>query len=532
MWTLRIYCALYRKFHFYNNCLNSIQRTFCYEPNNKISTLFENVAHQEISKSQIYSVLSPLGDVIVSIDDFRILEKNLHPMNTSFWPVFLDYSTAHDYPKLRKSLTDYILKDKYEHNNATLMKTLKLLSIQERFTDFRSLYAELLLRLTPIEKKVFQHDFAKLLARTPFWRETLELIPLLEINRYDISSLYGSMCLSALKFDTISSVFECMERLIGSPHDCIFYEFFNKLHGLEEKEAVHLVSQLFQIMHKRQWIITHDVARHIQHWFTNLKHERWVGDMHAYINRGYMCSVCNQSLPPPDMSQFPLSQMADTFYETVIKGTNIENLYLTATSDEVVTLKRFLDSQTEPLDCIIDFLNLMNMRRLHSFDSSGLFVAKIIRQINKDFNLRRFCLVSKGNTIVRRPAFWNSIKMLGNQLGVSVHKFCTNAKSEDDAFLLYMAMKSGPQCYIVSNDEYNNYRYSSGPKLGEQISRWQSLRQLVLQQHGRSIYQKPSKCDLRVHGSLETGWHIPYYSGHVKKLHTAAKSWLCLRRLE
>lgn len=51
-----------------------------------------------------------------------------------------------------------------------------------------------------------------------------------------------------------------------------------------------------------------------------------------------------------------------------------------------------------------------------------------------------------------------------------------------------MAMKSGPQCYIVSNDEFKQYRFSSGPELGEQISRWQSLRQLVLQRRGR-IYQ-------------------------------------------
>ncbi|KAH8860149.1 mitochondrial ribonuclease P protein 3 [Schistosoma japonicum] len=518
MWTLRIHCATYRKFYFYNYCVNSIQRTFCYKPHSKISTLFENAAYQEIPKSQIYSVLSPLGDVVVSIDDFRILGKNLHPMNTSFWPVLLDYSTAHDCPKLRKSLTDYILNDKCEHSIATLIKTLKSLVIQKRYTDFR-------------KKKVFQYDLFKLLARTPFWRETLEMIPLLETLRYDVSSVYTSMCLSALKFDFISSVFECMELLIDSPHDCIFYTFFDKLHELEEKEAIHLVSQLFQIMHTHQWIITYKVAKYIQDWFTNLKHERWVGNMHAKINRGYMCSKCNQSLSPPDMSQFPLSQMADTFHETVIKGTNIENLYLTATSDEVITLKQFLDSQTEPLDCIIDFLNLMNIRKFRFCESSGSFVAEVIRQINKDFNLRRFCLVSKGIGIVRRPEFWNPIKMLGNQLGISVHKFCTNAKSEDDAFLLYMAMKSGPQCYIVSNDEYNNHRYSSGPKLGKQISRWQSLRQLVLQPHGRSIYQKPSKCDLCVHGSLETGWHIPYYDGY-KKFHTAVDSWLCLRRLE
>lgn len=42
-----------------------------------------------------------------------------------------------------------------------------------------------------------------------------------------------------------------------------------------------------------------------------------------------------------------------------------------------MTLKRFVDSQSEPLDCIIDFMNLMNMRKFLSSDSSGLQVAEV-----------------------------------------------------------------------------------------------------------------------------------------------------------
>ncbi|CAH8487093.1 unnamed protein product [Schistosoma turkestanicum] len=525
----RLHRALYQKFHFYNYCMYNIRRTFCSKPNYEISTLFGNVTNQDISKSYIHSVLSPLGDFTVSISDCKVMNNNLHSTHISFWPCLLEYIGYHDYPELRKSLTDYILDDKNKHSNATLMCTLKLLKIQERYTELKSLYNELLLRLNPVEKKVLQIGLAKILAQTPFWREALKLLSSSEGKNCDDSGIYEYMCFSALKFDTFSSFFECIQLLNSSPQDKIFYEFFNKLNELEEKEAIYLVSHLFQILHTRQWIITYNVAECIRRWFQNLKHEQWVGDLSAYVNRGYLCSVCSKKLPPPDMSQFPFSQMADTFCETVIKGTDIENLYLTATSDEVLTLKRFLDSQSEPLDCIIDFLNLLNMRKLWSLDSPGLLVAQVIRQINKDFNLRRFCLVSKGASILRQPGFWDPIKMLGNQLGVSVYKFCTNAKSEDDVFLLYMAMKSGPQCYIVSNDEFRNHRFSSGSELGKQISRWQSLRQLVLRHHGR-IYQKPSKCDLCVHGNLETGWHIPYYKGNYQKFYTAVDSWLCIHR--
>ncbi|CAH8526041.1 hypothetical protein MS3_00006787 [Schistosoma haematobium] len=527
----RMYRLLYQKFHFYNYCIYNIQGRFFSKSNYKITTLFENATKQDISRSYINSVLSPLGDFTVSVSDCRDMNNNLPSTHLSFWPCLLNYASYHDCPELRRSLTNYILSDINEHSNATLMCTLKLLGIQERYTEFKSLYDYFLLRLNAVEKKVFQNDIAKSVARTPFWRDTPELLFSSETKKCDNSAIYEQMCSSALKFDTISSFFECMHKLSGSPRENVFYEFFNKLNGLEEEESVRLVSQLFQIMQTHRWIITYEIAECIQRWFANLKHERWSGVLSAFVNRGYLCSVCRKSLPPPDMSQFHFPQMADAFYETVIKGTDIESLYLTATSNEVMTLKRFVDSQSEPLDCIIDFMNLMNMRKFLSSDSSGLQVAEVLRQINKDFNLRRFCFVSKGNTIIRKSEFWNPIKMLGNQLGISVQKFCTNSSSEDDVFLLYMAMKSGPQCYIVSNDEFKQYRFSSGPELGEQISRWQSLRQLVLQPRGR-IYQKPSKCDLCVHGNLETGWHIPYYKGHHQKFHTAVDSWLCLHRLK
>ncbi|CAH8492471.1 unnamed protein product [Heterobilharzia americana] len=338
------------------------------------------------------------------------------------------------------------------------------------------------------------------------------------------------MCSSALRFDDFSDVFECMHRLKHSPKDFVFLDFFNKLNGLEEKEAVNLIDQLFQLISAHGWIMTSPVVKHIQLWFSNSASKNWVGDLSAHISdRGYSCSVCNGSLPLPDMSQFQFSEMADKFYETVLKGTDVDDLFISGLSDEVVTVKRFLDSQTEPLDCIIDFLNLINLRR--NFSVSGFFVAEVLRKLNRDFNLRRFCFVSKGNTILHNRRFWEVIKTLGDQLGISVHKFCTNVTSEDDAFLLYMALKSGPQCYILSQDQFTNYRFSSGPELGEKISRWQSLRQIVLLNSG-PIYQKPSKCDLRVHGNVDNGWHIPYYSGELKIFHAAVNSWLCLRRLK
>ncbi len=108
--------------------------------------------------------------------------------------------------------------------------------------------------------------------------------------------------------------------------------------------------------------------------------------------------------------------------------------------------------------------------------------------------MNRFCLVGKQRGLVGRRQFWEPIKALGNRTGVSVQTFLTDHKyaflivgfyfftirSNDDAFMIYLALWSGPRCYLFSKDEYRQHRFTMGAELSEQLSRWQAARQICL----------------------------------------------------
>ncbi|VDL90032.1 unnamed protein product [Schistocephalus solidus] len=107
-------------------------------------------------------------------------------------------------------------------------------------------------------------------------------------------------------------------------------------------------------------------------------------------------------------------------------------------------------------------------------------VVLALQRLHGEHHLNHFCLVGKQRGIVNNKKFWNAIKQLGNRTGITVRSFVTSHKSNDDAFMIYLALWSGPSCYIISNDEFRQHRFTLGPKLGEQLSKWQAARQITL----------------------------------------------------
>lgn len=53
-------------------------------------------------------------------------------------------------------------------------------------------------------------------------------------------------------------------------------------------------------------------------------------------------------------------------------------------------------------------------------------------------------------------------------------------RSNDDAFMIYLALWSGPNCYLFSNDEFRQHRFTLGPDASPLLARWQSARQISM----------------------------------------------------
>lgn len=510
-------------------CFHTVLRSI--HSTNHVDFLTAFQSHANFSRNGLLSILEPLKDCSPTYETFKRLQEVVDAKTSkgSFWIQFLNTCTELDRPMLAKAAADFVASAPLLHSKATIMKTLELFAAQSRFAEFRLVFDVLHSDLTGPERIAFASDLIRILSQTPYYRESLNIVPLLDERHRN--SAVRSICEGAARFDSAKSAVASLNDLEPyhlPPPDNFFVELLAKLRA---KEDYSVMESLLEIIRTKHWIISESSATVIASWFNSKDLQVYAAKMGVHIE-GTMCSECKKKLPVFRLSEDVLTSMSEEFYQRAFKGTQDEYLYLTTTPRELNALEKFLESQEDRFDCVIDFLNVMHQLGV-PFEPSkaGRFMCELLQTFKRELNLQRFCLVSKGNPVIRHPTFLAQVKELGNRLGISVFSFITQNKSEDDIFTIYMALWSGPHCYLVSNDEFKQHRHTVGSRLGFQISRWQSVRQIGLHQgkHGRLLV--PLQCDTCVHGSGDNGWHIPYGDKTQKSSYIPPNLWLCVRPL-
>ncbi|KAF6767893.1 hypothetical protein AHF37_05186 [Paragonimus kellicotti] len=489
-------------------------------------------ARQSFSKPDLQAALESVRDFAPTMESFHNLYHIVEnqPASGSFWPQFLTVASELNRPLLVKAVSDFVLDSPALHNNATIMQVLRLLISDSRFEDVLSLYQFMFHRLTDAEQKAFVSDLISILGQTPYWESALPMLSLM-VGHSRVNAL-RVICDGAARFSspkTVLSVLENLPEHVGVPNDRLFSNLLSRFPSMSDPD--NRLDELLRLMHRKHWIVSENTAILIATWFNSQSPQLYRATLSVKIlEQNTKCPICNVRLPVFQTTNEMISGLAADFYQKALKGSGKDSLYLTTTPDELHTMNRFLADQTAPFDCIIDFLNLM-----HQFgvpfepQKAGHFICEIIRTLNRDFNFRRFCLVSKGSRVIRHHSFWSRIKQLGNQTGVSVFSFITQNNSDDDVFMLYMALWSGPQCYLVSNDEFKQHRYTVGSQLGLQLSQWQAVRQIAFLRGRSKSYVAPLQHETRVHGTMATGWHIPYDNKAQRRSYVPPNLWLCVR---
>ncbi|KAG5450384.1 Mitochondrial ribonuclease P catalytic subunit [Clonorchis sinensis] len=480
-----------------------------------------------ISKKDLRSTLERLEDFYPTKDICIQLHQTLNsqPVDGAFWSKFLLASDELKRPLLARGVLDFVLTTPDSHNIATIMQALRSLVSYKRFEEFHSLFDTLVQRLTDAQKKAFSDELVELLSNTPYWNEALGFLP-------SCSHPRGTRNLSegAVQFGSFDDVFRLLDNLNPyneAPSDRFFRLFFDRLGDINDLKHI---DRLFSVLHEKVWVVSDQTAKVITTWFNSRVPSDYQAQMEDVQISGTTCSHCKSKLPVFRIDEENLKQMADEFYQSAFKGTRQEHLYLTTTPKELSTLDKFLNEQTMPFDCIIDIMNVVHLLDAAFVpEKATRLVCEVLRNLNRRFGFHRFCLVGKGARVVGNKTFWSAVKTLGNQLGISVFTFITNQRSDDDIFMLYIALWSGPRCHLVSNDEFKQHRFTVGLDLGMRISQWQATRQIALCQQRRQPFLEPIQCDTRAHGSLSIGWHIPYDDKSQRRSYVPPNHWICIK---
>lgn len=106
--------------------------------------------------------------------------------------------------------------------------------------------------------------------------------------------------------------------------------------------------------------------------------------------------------------------------------------------------------------------------------------------------------------------------------------------SQDDPFLLYATLKSGPATDFVSRDLMRSHAHLLGTDLKPIFRRWQQEHQYYLapgaNTFGQVQIQVPIKFQMNAH-TVDGKWHIPYtdeYLSTPPDSFELPRSWLCI----
>lgn len=105
--------------------------------------------------------------------------------------------------------------------------------------------------------------------------------------------------------------------------------------------------------------------------------------------------------------------------------------------------------------------------------------------------------------------------------------------SQDDPFLLYATLKSGPSTDFVSRDLMRGHAHLLGPELKPIFRRWQQEHQYCLEMdsHPDNVnIREPIKFQTNAH-TMDGCWHIPctdVYDPTPPETFTLPSKWLCI----
>ncbi|VDK34985.1 unnamed protein product [Taenia asiatica] len=441
----------------------------------------------------------------------------------NFWPKFISTSLACGKDKVVNSVILFVLGQSHCHSIATLITVLKALALQKRFQEFESLYALIRLRLSPTDTVAYAADLSAALCSTPFYKEAKDFLYMSFEKKAPVGSFVHFLSAAATYGpldEAISFIYELHPMGLKPTHD-FYLAFIKRLKGDEGKK---LMVSLLEAVNNCQ-----DMGG-VGRW-ESLYQGTSTG---LLIAHRISCNSCLKHLKKLHFDNATCSQLAERFYDSVLKGRNADELLLTTTPNELDSFHAFLKITNSPFDCVIDlpnYLYTVSNRKLPilSVEEQTTLLSDLISSLHRVYHFNRICLVGKERGIVKKKYFWGVIKALGNQTGVKVQTFLTDHKSNDDAFMIYLALWSGPNCYLFSNDEFRQHRFTLGPDASPLLARWQAARQISLRSAHPLTFLGPVLCDTTIQGNMTEGWHVPYESGDQRLSYLPPNTWLCLR---
>ncbi|KAF8795888.1 mitochondrial ribonuclease P catalytic subunit-like [Argiope bruennichi] len=308
----------------------------------------------------------------------------------------------------------------------------------------------------------------------------------------------------------------------GIPKANVLKEFVlyaQRLQSKNWKQADVFITKLFQFMHQRGAIFDMEVAELIEMYF-KCHPNRWHVS-HAKVSRKGECNSCKSILKLVDLSNDDFLELRNNFLERSVKKSDI---FINTTKKEFDQYIKFIDTN-KPFEFVLDGLNAA-----HTFE--GVKNPKTLaRQLLKIVD--RLSKYSDKILVLGRFHMQQWPIYIMNKISQKATLFYTSNSSQDDPFMVYAALASGPEAFIVSQDLMRDHiARLDDPKLIWQFKRWQQTHQIYLSvsEDNKLKFLEPLRYSINIQGSMKEGWHIPYDDKIILDPYEELNNWLCVHK--
>uniref|UniRef100_A0A182PQR1 Mitochondrial ribonuclease P catalytic subunit n=1 Tax=Anopheles epiroticus TaxID=199890 RepID=A0A182PQR1_9DIPT len=429
-------------------------------------------------------------------------------------------------PNLRmgQSYIAFLNQQGLQTNLAIVGKLLRLYRLKEgKLTeedeaDIWRMYSELREQNAVLDANTCEHAI-NALTLTKHWKHCLELLEMIKISGTPDSSSYNCIATRAFQTGDESTGWHMMQEMCENkrlPNDDSFLAWLDYSRRQADQDFHSNLERMLQFTNDRSIFLSKRVGTAL----LELPAEYGIRVQETRITDNGKCSSCKGSLSSIVVSEDMFQSLRDKFLKAVLINKEIFNR---TTPEELNRFQTFL-AKTLPYDVVIDGLNVaFSSGNQKSHTVYAQQVAAVVRHYVR--HKKRVLVIGR-----KHMDKWRSKEM--KYIRENSFLFLTDDLSQDDPFLLYAALESGPKTDFFSRDLMRKHSFLLGDELSSVFKRWQQEHQyslLSIMPDGRVLIKAPFKYELYAHKSCDNRWHVPlvelgYRIPKVEK----QNDWLCL----
>lgn len=367
----------------------------------------------------------------------------------------------------------------------------------------------------PVLDSITLEDIICALSLTHKWEDCIPLLEEVKLTKTISTRAYSFVISAAFLNNNEKLAWALANELLEldrEPLTMVYLSYLKSIKKLEKGgNIVEKLEILFDFFKRNGLICREDVAKELL---------LYRNTSNVLVKFSGFCNVCKTKLTKMELTDDEFSELKEVFLKNVIIG---QDIFIKSDPLEMGQFKEFVTNLGK-FDVILDGLNIAYS--VGTNKGTQVF-SKLVASVISYFVQQKKSVLMLGRTHMNKwpKSNWNYIK---NNCTI----FLAKDISQDDPYLLYCALHSGPKTIIVTRDQMRGHRHLLKDRKYKMLfTKWLAQRQyelLTFNKNDKPIFRIPPHFSTIAQNS-ENIWHIPYKSQDKNNSinDNYHKNWVC-----